>query len=153
MPMAVASAYDENKNLVPLYVAVDGDDFPYQPVSPGFVITGMDADVSPAGQAGDPKLGQFAITLSAVKPAGGKLDVEGVGSDYQFTFSSLTVISAKIFNYTSYKIRVIASFSGNNAFLSINEVIQPNSFATTDEDAVTSLHLVCDECTVQIEES
>lgn len=153
MPMVVASAYDDNKNLVPLYVSVDGDDFPYQPVSPGFVITGMDGDFTGDGSSTSPYYAQFAITLSAVKPAGGKLDVEGVSSSDDGNFGSLRYVGVRIFNHTSYKLRVIGSFSGNNVDQSIDSIIQPDSSIVSGTDYVTSMNVSCGNCTVQIEES
>lgn len=70
MPMVVASAYDENKNLVPLYVAVDGDDFPYQPVSPGLAVN-----------ITDDRLGVI-LTATSLNPTGGFFEMSGNGIAY-----------------------------------------------------------------------
>ena len=104
MPMVVAKAMDDNKNLVPLYVAVDGDDFPYDPVTPGFIMT-----VFKGSYTSEYKGGQIVISTNSKNPTGGNITIpsdnnlcKGGGSA---SYNGLSIDSI-IYNDTNYTINV-----------------------------------------------
>ena len=100
MPMVVASAYDENKNIVPLYVAVDGDDFPYQPESPGLTVN-----------LNDDRLG-VTLTATSLNPTGGFFEMSGNGIVYTGSNNSeWQSIDVKFVNNTPFTLILSVDFS------------------------------------------
>lgn len=100
MALEVARAYDENKNLVPLYILTD-DDPVYEPVSPGFVWS-----FDNYGSTNDPNV-VLNISNNAMNPTGGALTVS---SDYEEMSTGISTninnVSIRINNNSSFDIIV-----------------------------------------------
>lgn len=88
MAYQIAQAYDENKNLVPLYVLTDGE---VPEVSPGFDVTATSYD-------------NVVVTATSSNPVGGAFeDVYTVnGGSLGYTVSKVTVN-----NNSPFKIKVV----------------------------------------------
>lgn len=103
MALEVARAYDENKNLVPLYILTD-DDPVYEPVTPGFIWS-----FDNYGSSSNPNL-VLNISNNAMNPTGGALTVS---SDYEEMTNGIDAefdnASIRINNNSSFDI-IISSF-------------------------------------------
>lgn len=103
MALEVARAYDENKNLVPLYILTD-DDPVYEPVSPGFIWS-----FDNYGESNNPNL-VLSISNNAMNPTGGALTIS---PDYEEMTNGIDAefdnASIRINNDSSFDI-VISSF-------------------------------------------
>lgn len=127
MPMVVAKAMDDNKNLVPLYVAVDGDDFPYEPTSPGFNVSLNKSYTSFPNSDND----SFSIVLTATgnNPTGGNLSFSSPytiwnreNSNYvSFSFP----VSFKILNTSKFSVSVTLQTNYNDS--NFNDVLLPST--------------------------
>ena len=113
MALEVAHAYDDNKNLVPLYIVTDSDPV-YEPTTPGFELIPLSFE--------NPYI-PFNVVVNSKNPTGGGLDnlaleygVE-TRNNYQF----------KVTNLTPYKIHI--SFVWVNDYFSgsMNDDIDVNS--------------------------
>lgn len=106
MAIEVARAYDEDKNLVPLYILTDSDPI-YDPVTPGFVYT---AEADPSGSY----TSRLTITSNSKNPTGGDM-MNGAGYISLPTAgavsSASTVIVVIIENISTFSIRASVSMS------------------------------------------
>lgn len=101
MALEVARAYDENKNLVPLYIATDSDPV-YEPVTPGFIWT-----FDNYGSTNSPDL-RLIITSNALNPTGGELDFNSSAYN-NFTTNidkSLSIVHISVYNESGFDIIV-----------------------------------------------
>lgn len=110
MAIEVARAYDEDKNLVPLYILTDSDPI-YDPVTPGFVY-GASADVS------ENYTSHLIITANSKNPTGG--DMKGDSSDYvmfplRFSYNKNDHVELSIENSSTFNIRVYLSLSASSS--------------------------------------
>lgn len=92
MALEVARAYDENKNLVPLYILTDNDPV-YDPVTPGFLVT-----TDTASPVSDSKV---YVTNNSMNPAGGQInngnDID-MGRSYINSSPNVTIINESNFD-------------------------------------------------------
>lgn len=97
MALEIAHAYDDNKNLVPLYIVTDSDPV-YEPTTPGFIINvDKPSDLSGAFR--------ILITNSAMNPTGGELDVyNNTYSAYEGADMSQRTASVKVDNQSNFDI-------------------------------------------------
>lgn len=108
MAYQVAQAYDEDKNLVPLYILTDGE---VPEVSPGFdVVTSGNADT------------EFTtvITANSSNPTGGSVTSSGsvqvrLGDDHEIT----------VYNNTVFGLRLIISFSSTGTYTAVLDTQMP----------------------------
>lgn len=94
MALEVARAYDENKNLVPLYILTDGDPV-YDPVTPGFIVT--------SGNENTTDNIEIYINNNAMNPTGG--DMGSVDFDLNFLRANTNPVVVLI-NNSNFKITV-----------------------------------------------
>lgn len=105
MALEVARAYDENKNLVPLYIATDSDPV-YDPVTPGFIYQ-FDNYAESSTDVADLVLNVMA---NAMNPSGGELSIINEGTRISFTTeiseTKNPTITLKINNQSNFDIKV-----------------------------------------------
>ena len=102
MAIEVARAYDEDKNLVPLYILTDSDPI-YDPVTPGFAYS---ANVDPAGDYAS----HLSIINDSKNPTGGNMIESGSTNvlfpmAFRYTIGNqvkLTIDNMSLFNITIY---------------------------------------------------
>lgn len=113
MALEVAHAYDENKNLVPLYIVTDSDPV-YEPTTPGFELIPLSFE--------SPYI-PFNVVVNSKNPVGGSL--ENLSLEYKVKANKN--YQFKVTNLTPYKIHI--SFVWNNKYVSgsINDDIEVNS--------------------------
>lgn len=119
MAYQVAQAYDENKNLVPLYVLTDGDPV-YEPTTPGFELIPLSFD--------NPYI-PFNVIVNSKNPVGGSL--ENVSVEYEVDTHKSYYF--KVTNLTPYKIHVSFNWTNNYFSGNINADIEINSSVIGDE--------------------
>lgn len=111
MAFEVARAYDENKNLVPLYVLTDGE---VPEVSPGFDITATNYD-------------NIIITANSSNPAGGTIE-----NVYEITSagSIMYINDVNVINNSIFRLKVVVSINAK----SVQSEIEANSAHTFSFD-------------------
>ena len=107
MAFEVARAYDENKNLVPLYILTDGE---VPEVSPGFDVTSQGGST-------------FIVTSYSSNPTGGSFkDV------YKRENASMgiNITNITVQNNSNFTIRVIVDYGGNVSEFSLSPCSSQN---------------------------
>ena len=146
MAFEVARAYDENKNLVPLYILTDGE---VPEVSPGF-----DAVVSSLKVVSQTTVITIVITSNSSNPTGGFVNTPQTGLAGSWNSRALRFI---IDNNSQFNIKVSGNivFNLSNAEYGIgipNTSVSANSSATTsdvydigvnDNFSMNNLHVEC----------
>lgn len=108
MAIEAARAYDENKNLVPLYILTDSDPI-YDPVTPGFVYS---AEADSSGNY----TSRLTITSNSKNPTGGDM-MGGDGYIYlpfNYNPNQNTAVIVIVENISNLDIRTTLSISVNN---------------------------------------
>ena len=131
MALEVAHAYDENKNLVPLYIVTDSDPV-YEPTTPGFDYSVYNPDNSTC---------TLIIISNSLNPTGGSLVSEETNvsflnrltsSDIKINISNQSgknlyiVLSCRFFNGYNTTIQNPTSYSGdvqNNSNVEIKTLV------------------------------
>lgn len=114
MAYQVAQAYDENKNLVPLYVLTDGE---VPEVSPGFEVSATSYD-------------NIVITSNSSNPTGGNFE-----SVYKRESSGLgtTIDNVNVINNSMFKLKVVVSINTK----AVQHDVEANSNVVFDFDNLT----------------
>ena len=115
MALEVARAYDENKNLVPLYILTDGDPV-YDPVTPGFIY-----DMDNYGDSPDTDANlTLNIMSDAMNPTGGTILDNMIQVHLSDSIDGNSLVRVYINNQTSFDLKVTAKFrvpiSGYNIY-------------------------------------
>ena len=131
MAFEVARAYDENKNLVPLYILTDGE---VPEVTPGFtaVVSGVD-------KVGGKTIITVIIAQTSSNPSGGLADSDVNESYFSWDKDNITV---KIYNNSDFNLTVggyIRFSLSSSGFISLKvDTITISSHSNVDCDLGSS---------------
>ena len=141
MALEVAHAYDDNKNLVPLYIVTDSDPV-YEPTTPGFFVMG-DTE-SPVSDS------KVYVTNNAMNPTGGQInngnDIR-LGRSYINTSPTITIINESNFDIT-FIFQVYYEkygYVGNTTTMYSEDVLSKNQKAIKISDITTNESILMDE--------
>ena len=105
MALEVAHAYDENKNLVPLYIVTDSDPV-YEPTTPGFVY-----DMDNYGDSPDTDANlTLNIMSNAMNPTGGTILDDTIQIPLSDSINAHSLVRVYINNQTSFDLKVTTKF-------------------------------------------